>query len=144
MRRQRHNLRVFDHEKLDVYHAAIEFVGKANSIVEELPRGRGYLADQLQRATLSIVLNIAEGAGKFSAPDKAVFYVRAKASAMESAAVLDVCAKLRLTKIALVEESKALLLRIVQMLTKLIKSRNARPSPPANVPAPGPEPAPGL
>lgn len=37
----------FDHEKLDVYQLAIEFVAKANEIIERLPRGRGYLADQL-------------------------------------------------------------------------------------------------
>ena len=60
----------FGHEKLDVYQLAIEFVAKANDIIERLPRGRGYLADQLQRAALSIVLNIAEGAGKFSPADK--------------------------------------------------------------------------
>jgi 23S rRNA-intervening sequence protein len=61
----------FDHEKLDVYGLAIDFVARANGVVESLPRGRGYLADQLQRAALSIVLNIAEGAGKFSGDDKA-------------------------------------------------------------------------
>ena len=39
----------FDHEKLDVYRIAIAFVVIANDVVEALPRGRGYLADQLQR-----------------------------------------------------------------------------------------------
>jgi hypothetical protein len=58
----------FDHEKLDVYQLAIEFVANAKDIIELLPRGRGYLADQLQRAALSIVFI---------------------ASATESAAVLD-------------------------------------------------------
>ncbi|HYD41760.1 MAG TPA: four helix bundle protein [Anaeromyxobacter sp.] len=57
----------FDHEKLDVYGLAVDFVVRANEIVETLPRGRGYLADQLQRAALSVVLNIAEGAGKSGA-----------------------------------------------------------------------------
>jgi four helix bundle protein len=113
----------FDHEKLDVYQVAIEFVAKANDIVEQLPRGRGYLADQLQRAALSIVLNIAEGAGKFSPADKAVFYTRARGSATESAAVLDVCRKLELLETAVTENNKALLERIAQMLTKLIKAR---------------------
>ena len=56
----------FDHEKLDVYQAAVEFVVLANDVVENLPRGRGYLADQLQRASTSIPLNVAEGAGEFS------------------------------------------------------------------------------
>ena len=53
----------FDHERLDVYQAAVDFVVVANGIVEQLPRGRAYLADQLQRAAVSIPLNIAEGAG---------------------------------------------------------------------------------
>ena len=51
---------VVDHEKLDVYHIAIEFVILSDVIVEHLPRGRAYLSDQLQRAALSISLNIAE------------------------------------------------------------------------------------
>ncbi len=113
----------FDHEKLDVYQLAIEFVANANDIIEHLPRGRGYLADQLQRAALSIVLNIAEGAGKFSPADKAVFYTRARASATESAAVLDVCRKLNLIAVSATSDNKALLERVVQMLTKLIKSK---------------------
>jgi four helix bundle protein len=113
----------FDHEKLDVYQLAIEFVARANDIVERLPRGRGYLADQLQRAALSVVLNIAEGAGKFSPADKAAFYTRARGSANESAAVLDVCGKLNLVTTTATDDNKALLERIAQMLTKLIKSR---------------------
>jgi four helix bundle protein len=113
----------FDHEKLDVYQLAVEFVAKANDIIERLPRGRGYLAVQLQRAALSIVLNIAEGAGKFSPADKAAFYTRARGSATESAAVLDVCQTLKLITPAVTDDNKALLERIAQMLTKLIKSR---------------------
>ena len=113
----------FDHEKLDVYQLAIEFVAKANDIIERLPRGRGYLADQLQRAALSIVLNIAEGAGKFSPADKTAFYTRARGSATESAAVLDVCRKLNLMTAPTADDNKLLLERIAQMLTKLIKSR---------------------
>jgi four helix bundle protein len=126
----------FDHEKLDVYRLAVEFVAKANDVVEALPRGRGYLADQLQRAALSIVLNIAEGAGKFSQADKAGFYQRARGSATESAAVLDVCRRLNLITAASTQENKEILQRIVSMLTKLIKSRHPAPVP-APVPVPG-------
>ena len=64
----------FDHEKLDVYQAAIEFVALADDVVENLPRGRAYLADQLQRSSTSIPFNIAEGAGEFSRNEKARFY----------------------------------------------------------------------
>ena len=86
----------FDHERLEVYQAAIRFVAHADNVVEQLPRGRGYLADQLQRAATSIPLNIAEGAGEFAPKEKARFYRMGRRSATESAAVLDVCRCLNL------------------------------------------------
>ena len=74
---------LLDHEKLTVYQLAIEFVVLADVIIEHLPRGRAYLSDQLQRAGLSIPLNIAEGAGEYSIDEKARFYRMAKRSATE-------------------------------------------------------------
>ncbi len=71
----------FDHERLDVYPLALDFLVVASDIVEHLPRGRGHLADQLSRAATSIVLDIAEGAGKFSKPDKRRDYLTAVGSA---------------------------------------------------------------
>ena len=67
----------FDHERLKVYQIAIQYIALADNIAFSLPRGRSYLADQLGRAALSIVLNIAEGAGEFSKKGKARFYRRA-------------------------------------------------------------------
>jgi four helix bundle protein len=81
----------FDHEKLDVYKVAVEFVILSNEITEQLPRGKSYLADQLQRASSSISLNIAEGAGEFSSSEKCRFYRMAKRSATECAGILDLC-----------------------------------------------------
>ena len=109
----------FDHERLDVYQAALDFAVLANDIVEQLPRGRGHLADQLTRASISIVLNIAEGAGKFSKPDKRRFYLTAAGSGTESAAVLDICTRLRLIDPKRHDQGKALLDRVVAMLVKL-------------------------
>jgi four helix bundle protein len=109
----------FDHERLDVYQAAIDFVVLANDVVERLPRGRGYLADQLQRAATSIPLNIAEGAGEFSAAEKARFYRIARRSATESAAILDVCCKLKLATADRYGVGRELLVRIVSMLVRL-------------------------
>ena len=85
-----------DHERLDVYDLALEFLVLANGIIEGLPRGRSHLADQFTRASLSIVLNLAEGAGKHSKLDKRRYYVTARGSATESAALLDVCQRLKL------------------------------------------------
>ncbi len=87
---------VLDHERLDVYVIALDFLVFANEVIESLPRGRSHLADQLTRASTSIVLNLAEGAGKFSKPDKRRYYLTARGSATESAALLDVCLRVKL------------------------------------------------
>ena len=115
-------LNTFDHEKLDVYKVAIEFIAIADNVVEHLPRGRRYLADQLQRASLSVPLNIAEGAGEFSQNDKKRFYRMALRSATECAAILSVCRRLKLAEEPVISSGHDLLLRIVAMLTGLIKS----------------------
>jgi hypothetical protein len=72
---------VLDHERLDVYLVALDFLVFANEVIERLPRGRGHLADQLTRASTSIVLNLAEGAGKLSKADKRRYYLTARGSA---------------------------------------------------------------
>jgi four helix bundle protein len=117
-------MKAFDHEKLDVYKAAIEYVVFVEKIVTHLPRGRGYLAEHLQRAGTSIALNIAEGAGEFSKHEKARFYRIAKRSATECAATLDVCRRLKLVERRQLETGQELLLRIVSMLTKMALVRS--------------------
>ncbi|MSP63128.1 MAG: four helix bundle protein [Myxococcales bacterium] len=62
------------HQKLDVYRRAIELLALASQIATSAPRGNSFLTDQLKRAALSIPLNIAEGAGRFGAPDGARFH----------------------------------------------------------------------
>ena len=111
----------FDHEKLDAYQLAIGFIGVANDVAIAFPRGRGYLADQLQRAALSIALNIAEGCGKFSPAEKAMFFLRARGSAMECAATMDAATRLAILDDQSAASHKAILERIVQMLTKLAR-----------------------
>ena len=88
----------FDHEKLDVYRVSLEFVLIADGIIEHLPKGKAYLADQLKRAGSSISLNIAEGAGEFSGNEKARFYSMAKRSATECASILDICRCLKVVE----------------------------------------------
>lgn len=111
-----------DHEKLDVYRHAITFVVLADEVVSNLPRGRAYLTDQLRRAGTSIALNIAEGAGEFSPPEKVRFYRMAKRSATECASVLDILRLLQLVEAQLLLRARELLIRVVSMLVKMIKS----------------------
>ena len=119
-------MKTFDHEKLDVYVASIEFVVLADEVVEKLPSGRRYLADQLRRAATSVTLNIAEGAGEFSGNEKARFYRMAKRWATECAATLHVCHRLRLISDVRYTSGRELLLRIVAMLVQMAR-RSAQP-----------------
>ncbi len=112
----------FDHEKLDVYHLALEFIVIADDVAGGLPSGRAYLSDQLHCAASSIVLNIAEGAGEFSKKDKARFYRMARRSAAECAGVLDVCRTLKLSDEKTLAEGREVLLRVVAMLVGIIRS----------------------
>jgi len=128
----------FDHEKLDVYQAAIELVVLIDDVVEHLPKGRAYLADQLQRAGTSVPLNIAEGSGEYSSAEKSKFYRIAKRSATECAAIFDICRHLRLIEETRYVRSRELLMRIVAMLTKMAQSTSFVP---ASVPACVPDPS---
>ena len=113
---------VQDHERLDVYHLSLDFLVFANEVIEALPRGRSHLADQLTRASTSIVLNLAEGAGKHSKPDKRRYYLTARGSATECSALLDVCFRLKLLDETGCRQGKDMLVRIVSMLIKLAQS----------------------
>ena len=108
----------FFHEKLDVYHDALDFLVLADNIVEKFPRGRGYLASQILRASLSISLNIAEGTGKFAKRDKRHFVLISLGSTCECAAALDAVLRLNLASEEEVASGKQLLDRIASMLTK--------------------------
>jgi four helix bundle protein len=111
-----------DHERLDVYHLALDFLVMANGIIEALPRGQSHLADQFTRASTSIVLNLSEGAGKVSKPDKRRYYLTARGSATESAALLDVCYRLELIDPVRHQAGKDMVVRIVSMLVKLAQA----------------------
>ena len=115
---------IFDHEKLNVYQTSIDFIVIANEVIEHLPRGRSYLSDQLQRAALSISLNIAEGAGEFAIDEKVRFYRMAKRSATECAGILDVCQRLQLIDEVRYTTGRELLIRIVSMLIKMAQKKH--------------------
>ena len=110
----------FDHERLDVYRLALDFLVYADGLIRRLPRGRAHFADQLGRSALSVVLNIAEGAGKVSAADKRRYYLTARGSATEAAALLDALSRVGLLDDPKRAEGKEMLLRIVSCWSSLL------------------------
>jgi four helix bundle protein len=115
----------FDHEKLDVYQEAIAFCGWVGEFLSGIS-ARAAAKDQLDRASTSIPLNIAEGNGKFSAKDRARFFEMARGSALECAACLDVLLVQKLAGEEQVILSKERLARIVQMLIGLLRKFSER------------------
>lgn len=111
----------FDHEKLDVYRAAIEFLAWAGALVDSLKGTKLSAVKHLDDAATSVALNIAEGNGKRSAVDRARFLDIARGSALECAACLDVLVARQRLSSRDVGAGKEILLRIVAMLTKLIE-----------------------
>ena len=116
---------VFDHERLDVYQTAIEFLAVADKVASDLPRGRNYLADQLRRAALSVPLNVAEGAGEFSRKDKARIYrIALEVSNRMCSGILMFVEHLNSSTFPGSLDGRNLLLRIVSMLTRMTKVGN--------------------
>ena len=106
-------------ENLDVYQRSLEFVTQASKIVDMFPKGQSSLAEQLKRASMSIVLNIAESSGRMRNGDANQHIAIARGSAMECAAILDICKVLHLAEEDQIRTSRTLLVRIVQMLSKM-------------------------
>ncbi len=115
----------FDFEKLDVYQVTLNFVLLTNESSKEFPRGTAHISDQLLRASTSILLNIAEGAGEFAPLEKIRFYRMARRSATECAAILQLANLLKFLDDIVYIKVKALLIRIISMLSKMTRPSNS-------------------
>ncbi len=121
-----------NHENLDVYRAALEFLDFSRALDEQRrssvlqqkprarpPRGQRIVTEQLWRAAVSIPLNIAEGYGRRGKKDRARFYDIARGSAHECGALLDASIVLHLAEEQALSRGRILLYRIVCMLVKM-------------------------
>jgi len=115
----------FDHERLDVYQETIAFCGWAGDLLNETS-AKAATKDQLNRASTSLPLNIAEGNGRFSTADRARFLEIARGSALECASCLDVLAVRRLVATERIVPAKEQLVRIVNMLMGMLKKFSGR------------------
>jgi four helix bundle protein len=118
----------FDHEKLDVYQLSLQFVAWVADLIDELQGNRRAreISDHMDRASLSILLNIAEGNGKRQRAIRAKFFDDSRGSGTECAACLDALVARRCSAMPRVQHGKDLLLRIVAMPSKLIDRFDGR------------------
>ncbi len=113
------NTQLFDHEKLRAYQEALRFAAWVGPVIESLPVKLS-ARDQLDRASTSAVLNIAEGNGKRSHPDRCRYLDIARGSAVECAAALDVLVARALLPTERAVEGKQILLAVVSLVAGLI------------------------
>jgi len=111
----------FDHEKLVAYQRSIQFVAWASQFLERLSTKLA-VHDQLDRASTSVPLNIAEGNAKYTAPDRCRYFHTARGSALECAACLDVLVAKGKSTADQIQDGKAILHETVALLVGLIRS----------------------
>lgn len=116
---------LFDHEKLKAYQQAIEFVAWVTPLIEKLEKSKS-VRDQLDRASTSIPLNIAEGNAKFSMKDRCRYLDIADGSALECAAALDVLVAQKRFTSSGVREGKMVLKQVVSLIMGLRSEAQSR------------------
>ncbi len=109
----------FDHENLRAYQQALRFVAWVEPVIEQVP-ARLSARDQLDRASTSIVLNLAEGNGKRSQADRCRYFDISRGSVLECAACLDVLVAKGRLESPVADEGKAILVGVVSMIAGLI------------------------
>ena len=114
----------FHFEDLKVYQKSLDYLDYVYEISKKFPSSELFmLTSQFLRASQSISLNIAEGAGEYAVDEKARFYRMAKRSATECAGVLDVCQRLRLVEENRYIKGRELLIGLVSMLIKMAQKQ---------------------
>ena len=78
----------FSFERLDVYNVILEYIALIDPICAALPKGEAETRSQLKRASLSILNNLCEGAGRWGTGEKGNFYSISRGSALECAGTL--------------------------------------------------------
>lgn len=121
----------FDHEKLEVYQFELEFVRWVTPLLDEAaeaPKCRTReVCDQLDRASLSALLNTAEGNGKRQRQVRAKYFDDARGSTTECAACLDALVAKGVVFPERIIAGKDLLLKIVSMLSGLVNRFDGSP-----------------
>jgi four helix bundle protein len=112
--------RLFDHEDLDVYQLAIQLVAWLEPMLLMFSCSADLKA-KLDKSTTSVVLNIAEGNGRFTGTDQAAFYETAYKAAIQSMALIDLAAADAVAEVPRVEQGREWLRRIAAMLSALSK-----------------------
>ena len=116
----------FAHQRLDVYHVALRLFADVEKLAAGFPRGHAELRDQTRRAAAATVRNIAEGANRTHAADKASRFLVARGEVGECDACLDMIGILGLAPSERIETLRIDADRVAAMLTGLARRERRR------------------
>ena len=116
----------FVFEKLEVYQKAVDLAEQIISLTEQFPKGFYFLTNQLNRASLSISLNIAEGNGRFTKNDRKHFFIIARGSTQECIPLLEIAKRKQFITTQKVINLRDQLEIIAKMISGLINGLNNR------------------
>ncbi len=116
-----HHEHPFPHNRLDAYVVSLELARQAKALADRVPRGHRTLADQVMRAAGSVVLNVAEGANRYTAGQKRQRFTEARGECGEVAAAAELLTVLGLVPAAEANGLRHTAGRVAAMLTGLIR-----------------------
>ena len=113
-------------ENLKLYQKTVDFADQVLATTEHFPRGYGFLADQLNRASVSITANLAEGNGRFTTPDCKHFFAIARGSILECLPLLELAVRRNLIDADRQGQLRDRLEELGKMISGLIKGLDHR------------------
>jgi four helix bundle protein len=109
------------HEQTIIYQRCLEWMEVARELIEQLPSGFGFLADQLRRNTASVAHNFGEGYYQQSQAQKRRYLGYARHSAREASTSFDTATCFRAGSAQTIARGKRLTLELVKLLSSLAR-----------------------
>jgi len=121
----------FDHERLEVYQLELDFITWLTPFLVKIKQAPASVSiaevlNQIDRVSISALLNTAEGNGRRALQSRAKFFDDARGSATECAACLDAMVAKQLCDKEEIGQGKEMLLRAVSVLSKLVEKFDHR------------------
>jgi four helix bundle protein len=112
-----------NHKKLNVWKESVNLVKLIYKVTESFPKSEIFgLSNQMRRASVSVVSNIAEGASRRTKAERIRFYEISRSSIVEIDTQLEIAKELNFIKNDVLTEIEKLITHVFSMLSNLIKN----------------------
>jgi len=109
------------HKKLEVWKHSVDFTKDIYELTESFPKSEMFgIANQLRRASVSIVSNIAEGASRKSSVERKRFFEISRSSLVEIDSQIEIAKRLKFTEEVDNEKISEEMNHLFAMLSNLI------------------------